>query len=1056
MLRLYQSNQLEVLAQQLAQLLSEPVAAPLQKEQIVVQHPGMGRWLSLQIASRLGICANLDFPLPASFLWQLFEKLLPKVPHQDGYQPKSLTWRIHGLLSTQCQRPAYAEVRQYLSQGGELRQFQLAQYLATLFDQYLLYRPDWIQSWQEGDSVISGDQWQADLWQQLVSEDDLHWVTLQQSLFHSVASGELPQEDYPRVSIFGVPTLSPGYLGILQQLSEWMDVHLFLLNPSEAHWAEIVTPEEEARLNLTGTGEELYLDVGHPLLATLGRQGRDFFAAINEMDPGSTELFKIQSDQTLLHQMQNQILALEPPQPGSLPDHSIAMHLCHSPMREVEVLYDQLLAALDELPALRPDEILVMTPEIDRYASLLEAVFSTPGSRPVIPYRISDISMQQTNPIAEALLKILALPGSRYGVNDLLSLLEQPAIRSRFELDEEGFEQITQWIDQAAIRWGRDGANKLDFGLPEEERNTWRAGLRQLMLGYAFPADGEQLWHGIFALDAVEGSSTQWLGGLLAFSDGVFGLDHMLGESASPQQWHARLDDVIEQFFQLDETTEQQLIAVREAIDQMTQEAVAVNFSAPVSLAVVRHRLGEIFKQSLDRGFLGGGVNVCALAPMRSLPFRVIYLLGMNDGVFPRQKNELGFDLMKQEFRSGDRSRRVDDRYLFLETLLSARDRLVISYQGHSQRDNSPMPASVVVEELRDCLTQMVGEAGLAEIIHKHPLQPFSADYFLQQSTLFSFSEEMREAAMRVGRGKAMDRPLIEQPLVAQVDEGVVELDLMIQFFENPQRVFAQERLGLKLDQIERLPEERELFTIESFDRSDLEHQLVDLLLQEYLAEGLFERFDAQGLLPHGNAGKLIFGQMLQQAQTTAGQVRSYQGEWLPEPLEVDIAIDKVRLRGHLRQVNCLGMLAYSTSNLYPNQILKQWIRHLVLNHLQPQGVALETHLLDAKRVGRFKPVEQTEQFLTQLIHAYQKGMNAPLPFYPGTSWRFMEKNPEADREKALQEAEKKWFGNSRNPGDAFKPYNHLLYQGYALNQDAFAETSQTLLQPLLTHLEWD
>ena len=1056
MLRLYQSNQLEVLAQQLAQLLAEPVATPLQKEQIVVQHPGMGRWLSQQIASRLGICANLDFPLPASFLWQLFEKLLPEVPHQDSYQPKCLTWRIHALLAMQCERPEYSVVRRYLSQSGELRQFQLAQHLATLFDQYLLYRPDWIQSWQAGDSVIPGDQWQADLWRQLVAEDDQHWVTLQQSLFHSLESTSHPQEHYPRVSIFGVPTLSPGYLGILRQLSELMDVHLFLLNPSEAHWAEIVTPEEEARLSLTATGEELYLDVGHPLLATLGRQGRDFFAAINEMDPGSIELFQHREDQTLLHQLQNQILALEPPQTDCQPDHSIALHLCHSPMREVEILYDQLLAAVDEITDLRPDDILVMTPEIDRYAPLLEAVFSAPGNRPLIPYRISDISMRQTNPIAEALLRILALPGSRYGVTELLGLLEQPAICSRFGLDEAGLEQVTQWVDQAAIRWGRDGANKLDFGLPEEDRNTWSAGLRQLLLGYALPADGEQLWHGIFALDAVEGSSTQWLGGLVAFSDGVFGLDDVLGEPATPQQWQVHFNNVLDQFFQLDEATEQQLMAVREAIDRMVQEAVTVNFTEPVSLAVVRHRLGEIFEQSMDRGFLGGGVNVCALAPMRSLPFRVIYLLGMNDGVFPRQKTELGFDLMKLAFRPGDRSRRVDDRYLFLETLLSARDRLVISYQGQSVRDNSSMPASVVVEELRDCLQEMLGKEGLAEIIHEHPLQPFSADYFQSESGLFSYSREMREAAMCLGQGRATDRPLVEQPLVAHFDENIVELEMMIQFFGNPQMVFAHQRLGLKLDHAQMLPEERELFTIESFEKSDLEHQLVDLLLEEHPPERLFEQFDAQGLLPHGHAGKSLFQQMLQQAETTANTVRSLQGECLPEPLEVDIPIGSVRLRGHLRRVNRSGMLVYSTSKLYPYQLVKQWIRHLVLNYLQPQGVSLETHLIDVKGGGCFKPVEQAEEYLGDLMDAYKKGMQAPLPFYPGTSWQFAEKIRHGDREMAVREAEKKWFGNSFSHGDMSKPYNWLLYRGHPLNEEAFVETSQSLLQPLLDHMERD
>ncbi|MEJ2618909.1 MAG: exodeoxyribonuclease V subunit gamma [Candidatus Thiodiazotropha sp.] len=1055
MLRLYQSNQLEILAQQLAEVLATPVLSPLQSEQIVVQHPGMGRWLSQQMATHLGVSANLQFPLPANYLWRLFEELLPEVPHQDSYQPQSLSWRIHQLLAIQTNQPHAAAVEAYLTDAGDLRRFQLSQQLARLFDQYLLYRPDWISAWQAGESAVPGDQWQADLWRQLVAQDSRHWVHFQQQLFQIIDTTLPANSCNPRVSIFGVPSLSPGYLAIIRDLANWIDVHLFLLNPSQAHWAEIVTPEEQARLSLAGSGEDLYLDLGHPLLATLGRQGRDFFAAINEMDPGSEECFEPHSDDTLLHLLQKQILNLQAPQLGGEADHSISFQLCHSPMREAEVLYDQLLSALDELPSLRPDEILVMTTDIERYAPLLEAVFAAPGSRPKIPYRISDNSIQRNNPIAEGLIGLLSLPGSRYGVNQLLALLEQPAIRERFGFDESALEKVVQWLDQASIRWGRDGQNKTDFGLPEEDRNTWRAGLRQLMLGYALNDGEASLWHGHFPLDAVEGSATQWLGGLLAFSEAVFELDELLGGAVSPEQWQQRLNCVIEQFFSFDSRFEQLLLGVRSCIEQLVEETNNAGYQAELSLSLVRHRLSELFEQPVDRGFLGGGVNICALAPMRSLPFRVIYLLGMNDGLFPRQPAELGFDLMRQNFRHGDRSRRVDDRYLFLETLLSARDRLIVSYCGQSQRDNASLPASVVVEELRDCLLQMVAEAGLDQITHRHPLQPFSPDYYRDGTDLFSYSAEMREAAMVVGQGRRADQPLVEQPLQATEPQSVIELDQLMQFFENPQRRFARLRLGINLEAVEQLPEERERFAYDRFEQSELEHQMVDLLLQEHSAEQLFKLFDARGLLPHGQPGRFAFEQMLENAQAMANQVSAYHEAWLDEPLSVDIPFQAIRLSGHLQPVSRSGLLAYSTAGLYPYHLIKLWIRHLVLNQLRPQGVTLETRLLEVARVGRFTAVDQPERYLQDLLKAYQSGMQTPLPFYPGTSWQFVERYRKGDPAKAQQEAEMKWFGNSYHSGDVNKPYNQLLYQGHAMNQQAFAETSLTLLQPLMDHLEW-
>ncbi|MCU7906261.1 MAG: exodeoxyribonuclease V subunit gamma [Candidatus Thiodiazotropha sp. (ex Epidulcina cf. delphinae)] len=1054
MLRLYQSNRLEALAERLTSLLAEGGGLPLQPEQVVVQHPGMERWLSLRIACRLGICANLEFPLPAGFIWQCFHRLLPTVPQQDRYQPKRLSWRIHALLADREKQPSYRPVTDYLLGGGEVRRFQLAQRLAALFDRYLIYRPDWIVQWQQGKAATNGDEWQADLWRRLTKEDAVHWLSLQQRL--SRLSPESYTDGLPsRVFIFGVPTLSPGYLAIIRQIALYIEVYLFLLNPCEMHWADIVSPAEQARLQLKSLGEELYLEVGNPLLASLGRQGRDFFAAVNEMDPGGEELFEAQPNERLLQRLQNQILHLQPPLSDCPPDNSITLHLCHSPMREVEVLYDQLPAMLEEIPGLTPADILVMAPDIDRYAPLINAVFSGPDNRSRIPFRVSDTSLQQSNSLAVALLKILQLPGSRYGVSELLNLLELAAVRRRFDLDEVGLEQVTQWLDQAGIRWGRDGESKRPLGLPPEARNTWQAGLRQLMLGYAMPSDGDELWRHIYPLDCAEGSGSQRLGSLLAFCDAVFSLELRLRTLRSPEAWMALLIDLTEQFFSADEATEPLLESVRETIYQMAQEAQEAGFHDPVSVTVMHHRLQEMFALVGDRGFLGGGVNFCALAPMRSLPFRVICLIGMNDDAFPRRQPELGFDLMAGEFRLGDRSRRVDDRYLFLETLISARDRLYLSYIGRNQRDNSLIPPSVAVDELRDTLRQMVGEEGLARITFDHPLQPFSPDYFRQDSGLFSYSSEMREAAMRVGRGTQCDRPLVRRPLAQHEDIVEIDLQQLLCFFTNPQRGFAQHRLDLTLESAELLPEEREPFILERFDQLDLEHALVESLLQGASPEMLYERSEARGQLPHGSVGEQTFEQMLSHATEMAERIRSLGGERSIQPLEIDLFVADLHLFGHLRGVSEQGLLAFSTGKLYPYLLIQHWIRHLVMNHLNPSGVAQQTSLLEQGRTGRFKPVEQAGSHLEILLRFYRRGLRSVLPFYPTTSWTYVEKLQQGDEEKALKAAREKWFGNRYHPGDVDKRYNRLLKPERPVPDVALSKTSQALLQPLMDHLEW-
>jgi exodeoxyribonuclease V gamma subunit len=1056
MLTLHQSNHLEYLVDRLADLLGRPLHDPLQSEWVVVQHPGMARWLSLQLASRLGIAANLEFPLPAVFVWRAFHTLLEDLPELDRYQPNRLAWRIHALLQTVGRTDPTSPLAEYLADGNELRCFQLAQELAEHYDRYLLYRPDWILAWERGESALPNDAWQADLWRRLAESDPIHWVTLQQQFFQQSLQANLdglPQQ----VCLFGVPTLSPGYLQVVSRLAEVMDVHLFLLNPCATHWADIVPPEALSRQQLQSSAEALYLEVGHPLLATLGRQGRDFYAAINELDPGSDECFEAAGGTSLLSRLQDQILELETPQGGQRADDSIALHVCHSPMREIEVLYDQLLDLFETMPGLSPNEIVVMSPEIGRYAPLIEALFSEPGDRPPIPYRVSDRSLLQSNPLVTAFLQLLELPGSRYPIGQLLTLLEQPAIQHRFGLDEEAVESLTRWLIAAGVRWGRDGVSKTAWDLPPDEANTWQSGLQRLLLGYAMPKASDELWRGVLPLDAAEGAEAERLGGLLDFCERLFALESELSQSREMGGWRDLLLDLLERFFHPHDQSEEQLDELRQAIQGMADEAQEAGFEEQLSLELIRYRLNSLLEASDTRGFLGGGVTFCALSPMRSLPFRVICLIGMNDDLFPRRQPALGFDLMSGQFRFGDRSRRADDRYLFLETLISARERLYISYVGQHQRDNSPLPASVVVDELCDTLRAMTGEDDLQGIVHQHPLQPFSPAYFERNDRLFTYSAARREAAMRVGLGRGREGPLVQRPLpdMASALRPEIPLQRLIEFFINPPRLFARERLALSLGALAELPEEREPFVLDQFQRLDQEREMVEALLQDTPSEILWSRLRASGFMPLGQAGRLEFQQMLVRAEAMASQLRPRLLGGEPESFDVNLLLAQGRLSGRLHNLLPDGQLAYTTGSFHPYQLLRHWLEHLTLNLARPSGIGRETHLLQGDRQGRFHPTEDADGLMTSLMALYREGQERPLPFYPGTAWEYMQGLSKGGEERAMESAGKRWYGNRHRPGDSTKPYNQLLWPDGDCFNEEFGRLAETVFAPLIEHLEW-
>ena len=527
MLHLYQSNRLERLAEALAALLLREPLSPLCRETVVVPHPGVGRWLGLRLAERLGICANVEFPLPAAFIWRVLREFLGELPEANRFEPGVLTWGILRGLHELRDDPRFGPVRRYLRDGDPIKGYELAGRLALLFDRYLVYRPDWIAAWEGGRSATPGDDWQAALWRYLVgsqgTEADSHWVRLLEHFFARSQGAEVRPNGLPRrIALFGVPSLSPGYLQVLGRLSHFMEIHLFLLNPCQAYWTEITDPREKERRELAADGGELYLEVGNPLLASLGRQGRDFFAALLEFDAGQTEeRFEPADDDTLLGRLQNDILDLrdpadEPPRPLPAGDLSLQIHACHSPLREAEALYDRLLELFERFPDLRPADVLVMTPEMDSYAPALEAVFAEPGDRPAIPFRLSDRPLVAESPLVGAFFQLLEIPHSRYELPRLAALLEIPAVARRFDLSEDEVARALRWLDEAGVRWGRDAAFRARRGLPPLAQNSWRFGLDRLLLGYALPGGEERLFAGILPYDEVEGAAAAALGSVAA------------------------------------------------------------------------------------------------------------------------------------------------------------------------------------------------------------------------------------------------------------------------------------------------------------------------------------------------------------------------------------------------------------------------------------------------------------------------------------------------------------------------------------------------------------
>lgn len=1110
----HRSNRAERLLDALVEVVRSPAGDPFEPECVVVQGRGMERWLAMELASRLGVWANADFPFPR----RLIARALAAAPEAGGadagaFEPERMLWSIRAILPELCHRhpPEFESIRSYLD-GDErgVRAIQLAHRIAETFDHYAVHRPEMVLAW-EGEAgasrasralpaVDDSAAWQPILWRALVAHHGPGHVGARTRAFLSAAErGALELDGFPRrVSLFGISTLPPLYVRILAALARFVEVHIFSLSPSREFWAlvrsrrDLLRRAKQAGMTLQELEQELHYEVGHPLLASLGRLGRDFQGVLEGeavYRDADADLYFDPGTGSMLRALQSDMLALrrrpadEPRLPFDARDESIRIHACHSPLREVEVLHDQLLAIFEADPSLEPRDVVVMTPAIETYAPAVEAVFGAgAGGAPRIPYSLADRGPRAADELIDAFERVLDVLVGRLSANDVVDLLGVPAVRQRFEIAPEDLEELRRWIDRAAIRWGADRAHREEEGLPPISQNSWRFGLDRLLLGYALD-DEDALFAGVRPCGEVEGSAADLLDSLLAVADALFRLRGRLREPRPLEEWAVELSAVLEETLAVGSETADQARRLREGLATLAERARNADFEEPVSLEVVRDELArELRRRTSARGFLTSGVCFCELVPMRTIPFRVVCLLGMSDEAFPRSERPPGFDLMARHAALGDRSLREDDRYLFLEAVLAARERLIITYVGRSIRDNRPLPPSVVVSELLEAIeeTYEVAPADLRRRIEVvHPLQAFSPRYFDgEDERLFGFRREACEAARALMAAPREPEPFAARPLPGPEPPAEVALEELIRFFRNPPEAFGRRILGLALEREDPALESRIPLRPQGLER----WALGDLSLQGRLhgmkPEDLVARLAAAGLLPPGSLGQVALRAIAEDVDRIAAAAATLrQGNPL-RPVEIDVVVGDIRVgdlrvTGLIRDLWPAGLVRVGFARAYGPGDIEAWIRHLFLNLARPPGASLHSYLLrrpekdHAPRSALHRIDEVEPRFASAcaaaLLRFYTQGQRSPLPFFPKPSWKYARACIKANNEEGARKALADVRAEAEKHG-GLDPWARTVFRGrdpLAERDPApehrgpppFPEVSLEVLSPLLGQL---
>jgi exodeoxyribonuclease V gamma subunit len=1124
--RVHRSNRLETLMARLAGDVAAPVAALagapgalVVPETIVVQSRGMERWVAMALAAELGVWAHPRFVYPRSLVHGLVDDALDVDAESRGrWERESLTWAVAAVLPGLLPDPRFEPLRRWL-QGpdpGGRRPVQLAGQIAHVFDQYAVYRPAMVLAWEAGKDTGVGpeDAWQPALWRELVASlGNGHFAARAQAFLvrarDGLPDGRLP----PRLSLFGITTLPPLYLQVLAAVDGRVPVTLYHHSPSDRWFADDRPMREIRRLerSLEDDAEALHLEQGHPLLASMGRVARDLQWLLADLEPvvevEELDEFVDPGADTLLHRLQQDVRFRRPrvlgtPGPHEAPavpllpgDRSVQVHACHGPMREVEVLRDQLLDLLKEDEQLRPRDIVVMMPSVDTYAPFVDAVFGGDASQDGhIPYRIADRPPRADNQVVEAFLALLQAARGRLGAPEVLDLFAHDVVREKAGLAGDDVPVLREWAAASGIRWAVDAGHRRAEQQPDDPGNTWRFGLDRLVLGYAMGDEAAGLWQGTLPFPGMEGGAAARMGRFVGVCESLFALRGQVSRPRTPAGWQPVLAAALARFVHQDDANAWQHQAVREALLSLATRSEQAGFTDPVQLEVMLEELELAFAEpGAAHGFLSGGLTFCALLPMRSIPFRVVCLLGMNDDAFPRQVRAPGFDRTGAAPERGDRSPRDDDRYLFLEAMLSARDVLLLTYTGLGIQDNKERPPSACVAELLDVLgaaselgaqTVDLAEAQeriRARLVQAHPLQPFSPRYFEEQETpggpgpLFSYARRWCSGAEAL-RGAASERPpLIEGPLPEDNPDAGLSLKALIDFLTDPARGLLRARLGVRLDEQALVLDDREPADLGPLDRYAAGQRLLDAALEGEPMLLARAELRATGLLPLGTPGEVAVDALLPAVETIAAVAAPLREGARQAPLTLDLACGSVRLVGAVEDLWPQGRVVARYSRLGPDKLLAEWVRHLGMCCAEPDpgagppGVApVEQSAAVGRSVSgegvrhvRFGPVPEAAEHLETLVGLWQAGQVAPLPLLPGSAMAYVAALRDGvDAEKALGKARTVLSGARYKGYGDWGPYAAAVWGDTdPLAPDAsvagdFLAVAEAVMGPLLDHLE--
>ena len=1005
-MHIYKSHNLELLADKLSQQLHKNRPDdPLTSIPVIVPNLDTSRWLKLKLAQKLGVIANIEFLLPAEWQYRQIRVIYPDLPKTLPSDPDPMRWSIFNLLMDFKVRSQFPRLDEYTkSRPDERREeavMQLARQIASVFDQYLMYRPEMILKWQSGKVGREEERWQANLWNLLQKKwksdhsglAGKNSAELQRKAFEDVQSKKLKVEG--PLFVFNPGLIPKPILNLMKAASHQTEIFTFLLQVTESLKEKTGTYKNE-------------------LLRSFGEEASQVASMYDVFGEYSEDEFTLGSTRdSLLQRIQSSVVeekSIATIKSGNQKLTGVEIHSCHSRLREIETLHQFLLEQFEQDENLQPDDVLVVTPDLNEYQPVIDAVFgAVEDGLPQVPYHVGRSSFGPAEELTDTLVKFMDLLESRFLFSDVMDFLRLKPVRENFDLSDSDCSRIQSWMEENFVLWGLDGQHRERFDQPSSSNQTWRSALQRGWLGQLIGGEPGQKFEDSLIYKGISGTDEQQVwASFTGFLRKLNSAQKKISHKKTINEWLLMVEGWIDELFATSEVTTSPLI---QFLDRVKKQTELAQTDREVSFGRVRSEIKiGLENRSASGAFFSRGITFSSMVPVRSIPAKVVALIGLNEETFPRKTTAPDFDLMALYPEKGDRNRKQEDRNLFMESILAAQDLHYVSFIGRSKFDNEQIPASPIVVEWVDQLSEITG-LDSAEIIREEPLNGFSSELFREEK---SYSKRYGKLAAEFLKSENGKRGLVQKSSldITSQFQDEIDVDQFVRFFANPMKYYLREQFRVYLSD----PDEEK----NEFQFSHLEEHLLFQKMFEWKLEGkemeeLTSLVYDTGMVPKEWPGQKLIQEISGTVNRAYSELSGNNDTPIINLVEIDYKLNSNYITGYIYNYSNSEFLDIVPSKSSGKVLFQSWIRYLIYSlsgSSNTEGMLICNLKKDDPKRYIFHPVVNGELMLERLVELFRSGHENPLKFFPKTLYEYEKELKKTSEEKALEKAKKEFEGD--------------------------------------------